>query len=452
MNRSQKILTLALNKELANRIDLFKKTHVKKRDKCEDDEEYSPTISKHNKIKQPSSKVTILSNLLLSDLNLELNKDAESQNTLTTDLNREHVLFVNDILETVLESVFVVSANKVTAPIKNILDIILHNVFEKSSLQYTKTGTIRKRKKFELTAEERKKIKLREEVEAHAVRQLQQCSEACAKKCVQNIDRKHRANINKEFWNMDKASRNMFVLHHVHERQPKRKTVGENSRRSRTLVYSFSNNNGESVQVCKNFFLGTLGYEKNNDRIVRNILPALKSKSFIPPRSEKNQHHNKKIDRDIIIKHINSFRPTISHYRRDHAPNRRYLPSDVTIKGMYDDFRTKNPGINFSYYLYRQVVAEQNISFAKLGHEECWACEEFYVHSKKEGHNKANFNIECKECKSWEEHHRKYTISRKQYQLDSERNIDALVITADLQKVNFLIFFLKMNVYLYVFR
>ncbi|GBO44048.1 hypothetical protein AVEN_61152-1 [Araneus ventricosus] len=40
----------------------------------------------------------------------------------------------------------------------------------------------------------------------------------------------------------------------------------------------------------------------------------------------------KKIERSIIINHIESYNPSIAHYRREHAPNRRYLPNDVTIK------------------------------------------------------------------------------------------------------------------------
>lgn len=42
------------------------------------------------------------------------------------------------------------------------------------------------------------------------------------------------------------------------------------------------------------------------------------------------QAHNK-IDRTKIIEHIKSFNSSISHYRREHVPNRLYPPSDLTI-------------------------------------------------------------------------------------------------------------------------
>lgn len=71
--------------------------------------------------------------------------------------------------------------------------------------------------------------------------------------------------------------------------------------------------------------------------------------------------------------HIETFNPTISHYRREHAPNVRYLPSDVTITFIYQHFIKKFPESDRNYILYeyyRCKVKEKNISFAQLGHEQ----------------------------------------------------------------------------------
>jgi hypothetical protein len=101
-----------------------------------------------------------------------------------------------------------------------------------------------------------------------------------------------------------------------------------------------------------------------------------------------NQNANK-VDWKLIIDHINSFKPTISHYKRDHGPDTRYLLSDITIKLLYLDFLQKNPTMHFSYnLLYKEVVTQQNTSLAKLGTEECWCCEEFNIHEKSTGHKK----------------------------------------------------------------
>lgn len=41
------------------------------------------------------------------------------------------------------------------------------------------------------------------------------------------------------------------------------------------------------------------------------------------------KEYKEKIDRNQLKEHIESYRPAIAHYRRKHAPNKRYLPSDL---------------------------------------------------------------------------------------------------------------------------
>ena len=46
--------------------------------------------------------------------------------------------------------------------------------------------------------------------------------------------------------------------------------------------------------------------------------------------------------------HIESFNPAVTHYRRSHAPLRRYLPPELTIRLMFSDFKGKNPEVQCS--------------------------------------------------------------------------------------------------------
>lgn len=100
-------------------------------------------------------------------------------------------------------------------------------------------------------------------------------------------------------------------------------------------IYRLTDNNSKSFDVwCKWFFLTTLGFKKNNDKVVYNVYLQLLSNKTPPrniiPELAKRGHdpHNKYKFNDLIYKHnIESFHPTISHYRREHAPNVRYLPS-----------------------------------------------------------------------------------------------------------------------------
>lgn len=109
-----------------------------------------------------------------------------------------------------------------------------------------------------------------------------------------------------------------------------------------------------------------------------------------------NQGHpnHKKIDRSVITKPIEKYNQSISHYLREHAPNRRYLPSDITVQGMYEDFKTTSRALSCSDDLYRKVLNELNISFTKLGHEECGECGIFHEHNKE--HSKDNTDSVCK--------------------------------------------------------
>lgn len=140
-----------------------------------------------------------------------------------------------------------------------------------------------------------------------------------------------------------------------------------------------------------------------------------------------------KFDKAVLHNHIDSFNPSISHYRREHAPNRKYLPSDITATSMYQDFISKNPTMKCSYDLYRKEIKSKNISFTKLGNEESENCAEFDLH----GHKKENMQPDCSVCKTFSVHIKKAEDSRKMYRSDAEANFpnDEVCFSADLQKV-----------------
>ena len=79
---------------------------------------------------------------------------------------------------------------------------------------------------------------------------------------------------------------------------------------------------------------------------------------------------------------IEAYKPTISHYRSAHAPLRRYLPFEITIQSMYEDFKIKTES-NISYLTFYTIFKKMNISLAHLGHEECELCETHELHKKK---------------------------------------------------------------------
>lgn len=323
----------------------------------------------------------------------------------------------------------------------NLLNNIIKNVVETSEKNqltyYTKEGKVRKRKKYHTSLQERKKQKTDETIAKHGVQET--CRENCTKKCSQTIDISRQSAINKEFWELTYEEQRQFIFSSAKKIIKKRKTKDGDSRRNNTFVYYLKSDTGTDVQVCKKFFLAILGYQANNDRIIRDVLEKTDPKRLLVKSIKRGHPSEKKIDRSHIIDHINSFGPTISHYRREHAPNRKYLPSDINIKLMHVDFLKKYPNIHISYELYRQQVAEMNISFAVLGHEECWQCETFDLHFKNTKHGKKNLDPQCADCQKWEIHHKDAIEARNEYKTDASittASPESLYFSADLQKVS----------------
>lgn len=137
----------------------------------------------------------------------------------------------------------------------------------------------------------------------------------------------------------------------------------------------------------------------------------------IPDRRGRHSPKNK-IDKTSIINHINSFEPSISHYRREHAPNRKYLPTDLNIQMMYNDFKIKEPNVVFSYELYRKTLQKMNISFVKLGHEECFVCEKYFLHEKDSLHKRDVPEPGCSDCEEYRNHKNRARESRECYEND----------------------------------
>ena len=86
---------------------------------------------------------------------------------------------------------------------------------------------------------------------------------------------------------------------------------------------------------------------------------------------------------------------------------------------MFDDFRKINPNFICSYELYRKVLKSLNISFVKLGNEECKNCE-YFLHLNKE-HDRKNLHPECDICKKWDQHIQKAEKARLKYRQYSTR-------------------------------
>lgn len=244
-----------------------------------------------------------------------------------------------------------------------------------------------------------------------------------------SFSNERRVAINEGFWSLDSYNRKLFVCSQVSRgAQVKRRHLSLRSPRH-ILNYTLKGEHG-IVSVCQAFFLNTLGFQKNNNTFVRN---CFSDTSEFPEKDKRGVHTKFKSDVNLIKKHIETFNPTSSHYRRSHAPHRRYLPTDITIFKMHSAFNEAHSDAKCSYDVYRKIVDELNISFTKLGHEECEICKIFEIHKVQE-HSKDDF---CDECADFDKHKHHYELTRAEYILDKKAAYDPkkVVVSADLQKV-----------------
>ena len=280
-----------------------------------------------------------------------------------------------------------------------------------------------------LSAEKRVRsqaAKLQRDYQQHPL--LPPCCDSCKHKC--NSKPVDRSLIHQKIWGMEYSERKTWVAAHVKLMNVKRRR-SESDTRCCTRVYTLPAQDVSEAVVCKKFFLNTLGL--TCDKIITTAVSTLCGNvTVMADKRGKHEPANKFSEYVVaqIKNHIESYHPSVSHYRREHAPYRRYLSPEISIQDMHQNYVTSFPQHNCSYEFYRQIVKSLNISFVKLGEEECEYCLQHDVHKKECSAE------ECDLCRSWDMHVESARISRKHYKSDMEKNADDEVfLSCDMQKI-----------------
>ena len=259
------------------------------------------------------------------------------------------------------------------------------------------------------------------------------CTVSCNRQC-KDINEEQRVSINKQYWNMTHNERAQWRYDILKIVDCQRPIIGE-SRRMNTVQYFLPSKENDTIPVCKTFFLTTLGYQSNNDQAIKQTLSVEPGVLSVPKDGRGRHSSHRKVDTTLIKKHIESFNPAIPHYRREHAPYRRYLPSDLNISKMHKDYLEKHETEQVGRETYRKVVKQSNISFTPLGNEECEFCTSSLLHRKELKHDD---EIEdCETCAQYRQHKREYSRAREEYSHDKTKsqNSDEVIVSADLMKV-----------------
>lgn len=300
-----------------------------------------------------------------------------------------------------------------------------HDTFNTTGKRKRATPSERRKKQKQMkTEKERKKYKVREG-----------CGSTCRRvtKCNEKITEEDQRSINAHYLSLDYGGRKEFVYQSITKEECKRRTT-QSKKKNWSYQYTLKTHTGMRTQVCRSFFLGTLGMHPKNDWTVTHLLRNS------PVTSQSHDQHFadgrggkkvRKYDHEEVIAHIEKYNPTISHYRSAHAPYRRYLPIEVTVRAMHEEFK-KEKQSEMSYDTFNQIFKSMNISMATLGHEECEICETHELHMKI-----CTCETTCEISQAYRSHKDKYTKARIEYQKDShsQHGRDEIFLSADLQKV-----------------
>lgn len=135
-----------------------------------------------------------------------------------------------------------------------------------------------------------------------------------------------------------------------------------------------------------------------------------------------------------------SYAPVAPHYRYLHAPHRRYLPPDLTVAKMHNDY-LQTAQETCSYETYRSAVNELNIGFTNLSIEECDQCRKFAIHKEEKHKDEPDpSDRHCEECVQHHEHMESVKSARAEYRANADRTWETneLVVSADMMRVTML--------------
>ena len=167
------------------------------------------------------------------------------------------------------------------------------------------------------------------------------------------ISDQSRTEIHDEFWSLNYSERRLWMNSYIHINDVKRRFVQTGNaepKKKHTVTYFLPQSGGKKIQVCKTMFLHTLGWK--TDGVITHFVNSKTqgNTAFSPKDKRGKKAPPNKTDEDAILHHINSYHPQISHYRREHAPNRRYLESHLSIRNMWRDFCKAKKQVAYETY------------------------------------------------------------------------------------------------------
>lgn len=162
----------------------------------------------------------------------------------------------------------------------------------------------------------------------------------CRAECACIVPEESRKLNHSAYWDSGSVKeRSNFITTHVKKIEKARHRSGNVLNRQHTFIYHLTGSNGDQKKVCKTFFLQTLGYKPSNSKVISKVLKKMNNFNFKAAHSQRGRKRETPAmikQKEAVLAHIETFHPTASHYRREHAPNRRYFPNELNIKNVFN--------------------------------------------------------------------------------------------------------------------
>lgn len=225
------------------------------------------------------------------------------------------------------------------------------------------------------------------------------CPMKCRYKCKTHVDEETRRYIFDTYWKSgDINVHRQFIVGHVDRKvtgKPTRNT--QESRRQLSFSYRLSCDDAVYT-VCKTFFLDTLGIKED---IVYGAFNKKGSTGIVAPdmRGKHRKHRSvSNEDKELIRKHIASFKTVESHYCRKKS-DRHYLPSELSITRLYNMYKEKcsqQDKIPQRECIYRKIFNHEfNLHFFKPKKDQCDFCAEYQNTEHKSAALEKQYKVHC---------------------------------------------------------
>ncbi|XP_059176088.1 uncharacterized protein LOC131955823 [Physella acuta] len=192
----------------------------------------------------------------------------------------------------------------------------------------------------------------------------------CTKrKCSEKFSESQRLQINRSFWDLDGYNeRKQWILEHIKRADIKRRKVALDSthRKLESRWYYLPDEKGERRDVCKAFFLRTLGYKW--DSVIDTIGKTTpKGEKIVAPDRRGRKPPPHKISDEALNSmtlYIESVCQTYQSLYQQKSLNQKkgnnlnpagLIPYGLTMKQLFEDYKTKHANHKFGYESFRKV-------------------------------------------------------------------------------------------------